>query len=42
MNFIVAMSAVLGVVLTFAVGKSVENIHLYLTPIAIGMFIYIA
>lgn len=42
MNFIVALSAILGVVLTFAVGKSVENIHLYLTPIAIGMFIYIA
>lgn len=42
MNFIVALSAVLWVILTFAVGKSVENIHLYLTPIAIWMFIYIA
>ncbi len=42
MNFIVALTAIFGVFLTFAVGKSVENIHLYLTPIAIWMFIYIA
>jgi len=42
MNFIVALSAILGVVLTFLVWKSIDNIHLYLTPIAVWMFIYIA
>lgn len=42
MNFIVALSAVLWVLLTFWIWKGVENIHLYLTPIAIWMFIYIA
>lgn len=42
MNFIVALSSVLWVILTFLIGISVENVHLYLTPIAVWMFIYIA
>ena len=42
MNFIVALSAILGVLLTFLIWKNAEDIHYYLIPIAIGMFIYIA
>lgn len=42
LNFITALSAVLGVLLAFVLGASVENVHFYLIPIAIGMFIYIA
>lgn len=42
LNFLTALSAVLGVVLTFLIWIRIENIHEYLIPIAIGMFIYIA
>jgi len=42
LNFLTALSAVLWVILTFILGTKVENVHLYLIPIAIGMFIYIA
>ena len=42
MNFLTALSAVFWVILTFMLWSNVENIHHYLIPIAIGMFIYIA
>lgn len=42
MNFLTALSAVLGVVATFLLGTWVEGLHTILVPIAIGMFIYIA
>ncbi len=42
MNFLTALSAVLGVVATFLLGTLVEGLHTMLVPIAIGMFIYIA
>ncbi|MCA9487937.1 MAG: ZIP family metal transporter [Nanoarchaeota archaeon] len=41
-NFISAILAVLGLVVAFILGNYVENIHLFLVPIAIGGFIYIA
>jgi zinc and cadmium transporter len=42
MNFVVALSSIIWVLVTFLIWNNVENLELYLTPIAIGMFIYIA
>lgn len=42
LNFLSALSAVLGLVLAFSLGEAVEEIHTLLIPIAMGMFIYIA
>jgi len=42
LNFASAMIAVVGVVITFIVQDSIENIELFLIPIAAGGFIYIA
>ncbi len=42
MNFLTALSALLGLGMTFFLGQWVENLHRYLLPIAMGMFIYIA
>lgn len=41
-NFLSALTAVLGAVLTLIIGSSVEKIHEYLIPFTIGGFIYIA
>ena len=42
MNFLTALSAVLWVVLAFILWGQIEGVHLYLIPVSIGMFIYIA
>ena len=41
-NFLIALTAVLGAVLTFFASSLVKNVETYLIPIAIGSFIYIA
>jgi zinc and cadmium transporter len=41
-NFITALTAFLGVVLSLVVGSSIERITLFLIPFAAGSFIYIA
>lgn len=41
-NFLTALSAVVGVILTFFLSSRIENINLYLVPFAAGSFIYIA
>ena len=42
LNFASALIAILGAILTLAIGKTIENIELILVPIAAGGFIYIA
>ncbi len=42
LNFASALFAVFGVVLVFLLGKSVENLAVYLVPVAAGGFVYIA
>ncbi len=42
LNFISALTAILGAALTIVIGKSVQSIELFLISIAIGGFIYIA
>ena len=42
MNFLTALTAILGTIITLTLNKSIENLSLYLTPLAIGGFIYIA
>ncbi|MBU0708002.1 ZIP family metal transporter [Patescibacteria group bacterium] len=42
LNFLSALTAVLGAVITLAIGTSVEGIQQYIIPITIGGFIYIA
>lgn len=41
-NFISALAAILGAVLTFFIGSGIENLERILIPLAIGGFIYIA
>lgn len=41
-NFLSALTAVLGAVLTLAIGVKIEQVVVYLIPITIGGFIYIA
>jgi zinc and cadmium transporter len=41
-NFLSALFAVLGAILTLWLGNSIENLEMFLVPIAIGGFIYIA
>lgn len=42
LNFISALISVLGLIVSFVLSRYVESIHLFLIPIAIGGFIYIA
>lgn len=42
LNFLTALSAVLWVVLAFILWGHIEGVHLYLIPVSIWMFIYIA
>src|SRR3989344_6934558 len=42
MNFLTALSAVLGAVLTLSLSSHIQNLALYLVPFAAGEFIYIA
>ena len=41
-NFSSALISFLGLILAFILGNIIENVHLFLVPIAIGGFIYIA
>src|SRR3989338_4728421 len=41
-NFLTALTAILGVIIALAIGSRIENITLYLVPFAAGGFIYIA
>ncbi|MEK6891043.1 MAG: ZIP family metal transporter [Nanoarchaeota archaeon] len=41
-NFLIALTAILGAVLTLLIGSSIENILIFLIPFAAGNFIYIA
>ena len=41
-NFMTALAAVLGTIITFWISGSIENIEKILIPIAAGGFIYIA
>jgi len=41
-NFFTALTAIIGLVVALSLGHFVENIHEFLVPVAIGMFIYIA
>ena len=42
LNFLTALTAIIGAVITLIVGRSVENVSSFLLPIAAGGFIYIA
>ncbi len=42
MNFLISLSAVAGAIIALITSNFVENIELYLIPIAVGGFIYIA
>lgn len=42
LNFLTALSAFFWLFLVFILGDWIENLHFYLIPFAIGMFIYIA
>lgn len=41
-NFLSALTAIIGAVLTLLIGSSIEKVHEYLIPFTIGGFIYIA
>ena len=41
-NFLTALTAILGAVIALLIGKTVENITIFLIPFAAGSFIYIA
>jgi zinc and cadmium transporter len=41
-NFLIALTAVIGAIITLLIGTSVENILTFLIPFAAGNFIYIA
>jgi len=41
-NFFTALTAIIGLVVALSLGHFVENIHEFLAPVAIGIFIYIA
>ncbi len=42
LNFLSALAAVLGAILTLLMGNLIQNLEVFLVPIAIGGFIYIA
>ena len=42
MNFLTALTAILGAIITLILNKSIENLGSILTPLAIGGFVYIA
>lgn len=42
LNFLSALSAVIGAILALSLGEATEGIHVFIIPIAMGMFIYIA
>ena len=42
LNFLTALSAVIGVVITLSIGHFAHDIEMILLPISLGMFVYIA
>lgn len=42
LNFLCSLTAIFGVVTTLLLGQVVENLHIYMLPVAAGGFIYIA